>query len=139
MLSPSGDLEGRTPVLATLFARLLRLRSKAGAPVEAHCAHAADYRAVSIVPTQTSCREARQLRHMRFLLNEAPRLPLRECPQQLSCTCSYRKFPDRRIADRRDIASSGRWYTGAERRKSDGRRATDHHLSPIEIPWPHRK
>ena len=125
--------------MVTLFARLLRLRSKADAPVEAHSAHEADYRAVSIVSTQTSCHEARRLRHIRFLLNEAPRLPLRECPQQLTCTCRYRKFPDRRIADRRDIASSGRWYTGAERRKSDGRRATDHHLSAIEIPWPRRK
>jgi hypothetical protein len=76
---------------------------------------------------------------VRFLLDEAPRLPLRECPQQLTCTCCYRKFPDRRTADRRDIASSGRWYSGAERRKSDGRRATDHHLAPIHISWPRPK
>jgi hypothetical protein len=125
--------------LATLFARLLRLRRKSSAPVVHHHAHETDYRAVSIVPTQTSCREARRLRHMRFLLDEAPRLPLRECPQQLTCSCTYRKFPDRRVADRRDIASSGRWYNGAERRKSDGRRAADHHLAPIDIPWPRPK
>ena len=142
MLSPSGVFEGsegEEPVLATLFARLFRLGRKTSAPGGAHHGHETDFRAVSIVPAQNSCREARKLRHIHFLLDEAPRLPLRECPQQLTCTCSYRKYPDRRIAERRDIAASGRWYAGDDRRKSDGRRATDHHLSRIEIPWSQRK
>jgi hypothetical protein len=28
---------------------------------------------------------------------------------------------------------------GLDRRKSAGRRASDHHLAPIEITWPHRE
>jgi hypothetical protein len=132
-------LEGRTSVLSTLFARLLRLRRKVPAHDTDLDTHDADYRAVSIAPTQASCSEARRLRHARFLLKEVPRLPLPECPQRVTCTCSYRKFPDRRLLERRDIASSGRWFNGDDRRKSDGRRATDHHLSRIEIPWSPRK
>ena len=125
--------------MTTLFARLLRLRRKAPVPDANPDLHDADYRAVSIVAPQASCREARRLRHIRFLLDEVPRLPLSECPQRLTCTCSYRKFPDRRLTERRDIASSSRWFAGDDRRKSDGRRATDHHLSRIDIPWPGRK
>jgi hypothetical protein len=73
-------------------------------------------------------------------LHEAPRLPLPQCPQRATCSCSYRKYADRRTSDRRDITmSSGRWYMGEDRRKSGGRRATDHHLSRIELTWPNKK
>jgi hypothetical protein len=123
--------------------RLLRFRRKAPARAATPAdEHIADYRAVSIVPTQSSCAEARRLRKRRFLSSEAPRLPLQQCPQRLTCQCRYRKFPDRRVVERRDLASSGRWLMGTgireDRRKSSGRRATDHHLSRIEITWPHR-
>jgi hypothetical protein len=135
-----GDLQGRTPVLGKLLARLLRLRRKAPAPAAAPDVHIADYRAVSIVPATGSCAEARRLRKKRYLSNEAPRLPLPQCPQRLTCPCRYRKFPDRRVTERRDVASSGRWFMGQQiredRRKSSGRRASDY--SRIEIPWPHR-
>jgi hypothetical protein len=125
--------------LARFFARLLRFRRKTRAPAADHDTQVADYRAVSIVPTQASCREARRLRGVRFLLSRAPRLPLPECPQRLTCSCRYRKFPDRRIVERRDIASSGRWFMGDDRRKTNGRRASDDRLSRIEIPWSHRE
>ena len=125
--------------MVSFFSRLLRFRRKGPARVADHVMHVADYRAVSIVPTPSSCREARQLRGIRFLLNEAPRLPLSQCPQRLTCSCSYRKYPDRRMAERRDIASSGRWYNGDDRRKSSGRRASDHRLARIDINWTHRE
>jgi hypothetical protein len=125
--------------LAKLLARLLRFGRKAPMPAADQIAHIADYRAVSIVPTQSSCVEARRLRRHRYLLSEAPRLPLTQCPQRLTCTCSYRKFPDRRVTERRDIAASGRWFMGDDRRKSSGRRSTDHHLSRIEMTWSHRE
>jgi hypothetical protein len=125
--------------LARFFARLMRFRRKPLAPVAELESHASDYRAVSIVPTTASCREARRLRGARFLLGEAPRLPLPQCTQRLTCSCHYRKFPDRRVIERRDIASSGRWFMGDDRRKSSGRRATDHHLSRIDITWSQRE
>jgi hypothetical protein len=139
MLSPFGDLEGGHRFLGKLLARLLRFGRKSPMPVAYRATHVADYRAVSIVPAPGACAEARRLRRARYLLNEAPRLPLPECSQPLTCSCSYRKYPDRRVAERRDIAASGRWYMGDDRRKSNGRRATDHHLSRIEITWSHRE
>ena len=117
----------------------MRLGRKPSAPVADLGLHAPDYRAVSIVPSAASCREARRMRGVRFLMSEAPRLPLPQCPQRLTCSCHYRKFPDRRVVDRRDIAASGRWFTGEDRRKSSGRRATDHHLSRIDITWSRRE
>ncbi|MEJ0035393.1 MAG: hypothetical protein WDO68_04835 [Gammaproteobacteria bacterium] len=125
--------------MGKLLTRFLRFRRKSSAPIAGHDTHVADYRAVSIVPMQSACAEARRLRRSRYLLNEAPRLPLSQCPQPLTCSCSYRKFPDRRVAERRDIAASGRWFMGQDRRKSSGRRATDHHLSRIEMTWPDRE
>ena len=125
--------------MGKFFARLLRLAPKAPTPAAAGIdAPARDYRAVSIVTTPGACAEARRLRRTRYLLSEAPRLPLPQCPQRLTCQCSYRKFPDRRVTERRDIAASGRWFMGQDRRKSSGRRATDHHLSRIEITWSNR-
>jgi len=127
--------------LGKLLARLLRFRRKTQANAANAGSDINDYRAVSIVPTQASCIDARQLRNVRYLLREAPRLPLSQCPLRAGCTCSYRKFADRRTADdRRDIAdSSGRWFVGEDRRRSRGRRATDHHLSRIEMTWPNKK
>jgi len=125
--------------VASLLTRLLRFGRKPPAASAARDKRGEDYRAVSIVPHASSCSEARRLRPVRYLLNEVPRLPLPQCSQPLACTCSYRKYPDRRLAERRDIAASGRWYMGLDRRKSNGRRASDHPLTRIEINWPQRE
>jgi hypothetical protein len=125
--------------LGKLLTRWLQFGRKDSAGSAHPEPHAADYRAVSIVSRAGSCAEAKQKRGVRYLLSEVPRLPLPTCPDPLTCPCSYRKFADRRVTQRRDIASSGRWYMGLDRRKSSGRRASDHHLSRIEINWPHRE
>jgi len=130
---------GRAPVLGKLLTRLMGFGRKASTQSAHHDTGGRDYRAVSIVPNASACADAKRLRRFRYLSSEAPRLPLPQCPQPLTCSCSYSKFPDRRSAERRDIASSGRWYMGLDRRKSSGRRATDHHLARIEITWPHRE
>lgn len=125
--------------MGKLLARLLRIGRKTSANATDVCNDSRDYRAVSVVPMQMACVEARRLRNVRYLLHEAPRLPLPQCPQRATCSCRYRKFSDRRTADRRDIAASGRWYMGEDRRRSGGRRASDHHLSRIELNWPRKK
>jgi hypothetical protein len=84
------------------------------------------------MPARGSCKPAKRLRGKRFLTREAPRLPLRTCPEPANCPCRYQKFADRRSEDRRDIVSSGRWYTGVERRRTNGRRADDQQ-SNIEL------
>ena len=127
------------PFLGNLFARLLGLRRKSAAPLACLDTPPTDYRAVSIVPTQASCAEARRLRKKRYLSSEAPRLPLPQCAQPLSCKCRYRKYPDRRVDERRDIAGSGRFFMGQDRRKSNGRRATDDRAARIDITWSHRE
>jgi hypothetical protein len=125
--------------LGNFFARLLRIGRKTPEQVANGSHNSADYRGVSIVPMPMACVEARRLRSFRYLLSQAPRLPLPQCPQRAGCTCAYRKFADRRTGDRRDIAASGRWYMGDDRRSTGGRRKTDHHLSRIEINWARKK
>jgi hypothetical protein len=138
MLPPSGTSR-EDAGLGRLLTRLLHLGRKEAKLPARRDQHGEDYRAVSIVPHAGSCAEARRLRQIRYLTSEVPRLPLPQCSQPLECTCSYRKYPDRRTAERRDIGSTARWYMGLDRRKSSGRRSTDHPLSRIEISWPHRE
>jgi hypothetical protein len=92
-----------------------------------------DYRAVSIIAAKTSCREAGRVRGKPYLLRDAPRLPLPSCPNPERCPCRYRKHPDRRMRERRDVFAASRWYDGTDRRRSGGRRATDRLHSRIEI------
>jgi hypothetical protein len=92
-----------------------------------------DYRAVTITPAKGSCPQAVRIRGKSFLLKEAPRLPLPSCAHPASCACRYRKHPDRRIRDRRDVFASSRWYNGTERRRSGGRRASDKIHTRIDL------
>jgi hypothetical protein len=103
---------------------LLRLRK---APPASHSpARARYYHAVAIVPKMSSCPEACAKADVRYLSREAPPLPLPDCPWPERCRCRFEKFDDRRQGDRRDIASSGRWYAGDEKRRMPrGRRITD--------------
>jgi len=56
-----------------------------------------DYRSVGITWKfdATPCAMAQELADQRFLLAEAPPLPLPDCPQK-RCTCYYERFSDRR-------------------------------------------
>ena len=65
------------------------------------------YRAVRIVAANRGCPAAQALVGRRFLLSEAPRLPLERCNQIFRCRCSYKHYPDRRSGDdRRQIFGS---------------------------------
>lgn len=108
--------------IVNLLRRLRRAPEASNTPTRARY-----YHAVAIVPKPSSCEEARAIGGIRYLSREAPPLPLPNCPWPERCRCRFEKFDDRRQdEDRRDIASSGRWYAGEEkRRRPRGRRITD--------------
>jgi hypothetical protein len=64
--------------------------------------HERDYRAVGIAwdSSKCPCRMAEELADQRFLLSDAPPLPLPGCEVQV-CHCHYQRFQDRRDDDMR--------------------------------------
>jgi hypothetical protein len=89
-------------------------------------AHAGvDYRAVSLAPNIECSAPVKDVAGKRYLLREAPRLPLAGCATPATCSCRYRKHADRREADRRLLGTieTSRWFAGAERRAHRIRRA----------------
>jgi hypothetical protein len=91
-----------------------------------------DYRAVSVVPSIIEyCSAVKGATGKRFLLGEAPRLPLAACTMPANCLCKFRKHADRREGDRRLLfgTHTNRSFAGPERRKHANRRSTTHWLS----------
>jgi hypothetical protein len=84
------------------------------------------WHAVSIVSGTPPCQKARSLARARFLSSQAPPLPLQGCELR-RCSCRYRHHEDRRRLARRaaDVAASGSYWRGPERRGSRGRRIDD--------------
>jgi hypothetical protein len=85
-----------------------------------------DYRAVSFAPNLMCDAVSKDAAAgKRYLLREAPRLPLAGCATPASCTCRFRKHADRRDGDRRLLGmfETNRWYAGGERRNRGGRRS----------------
>jgi hypothetical protein len=87
----------------------------------------ADFRAVSIAPNIMSCTAAMRSRGRRYLLREAPRLPLEGCTTPTDCSCKFRKSADRRDSDRRlfGATETNRWFAGRQCRRRGGRRSTE--------------
>lgn len=85
------------------------------------------YHAVSVVSGANACAAARQLKNVRVLSADAPRLPLATCESPGTCKCTYRHHDDRRAAPRRarDAGELGGTWAMTERRRSVGRRETD--------------
>jgi hypothetical protein len=83
------------------------------------------YQAVEIRAHMNSCAQAKALAGKRFLVAEAPALPLDQC--NASCRCTYKNHADRRHDPRRssDVGVSSRFYIGAERRSGMDRRLGD--------------
>ena len=85
------------------------------------------WNAVSIVSTSASCEAARALKGQRYLSAQAPRLPLPQCTSPGNCPCTYKKHSDRRAGPRREDEKTGlRRPANDERRRSRGRRSSDH-------------
>jgi len=85
----------------------------------------APWRAVSVAPTRASCPAAVAIRDKRFLLAEAPTLPLPMCTWPLSCPCRLKVHEDRRARPRREKEPGEMTKPRKERRHRTGRRATD--------------
>jgi hypothetical protein len=74
-----------------------------------------------------ACAAARQLKNVRALSAEAPRLPLANCDCPGTCRCTYRHHDDRRAGPRRarDRGKLADPWAMTDRRRSIGRRETD--------------
>ena len=83
------------------------------------------YQSVSIVHASKCCAAVKSLAGQRFLACNAPSLPLPTCNQSNLCKCSFQKHEDRRDSDRRLLGELSKWYGGAEKRRSGGRRRAD--------------
>lgn len=81
---------------------------------------------VAVCPGLRACEHITAFTNVRYPAGEAPRLPLPGCSSR-RCTCKYVHHADRRRSARRSSASglARDPWSGAERRKSPGRRATD--------------
>jgi hypothetical protein len=84
-----------------------------------------DYRAVSLAPSIECYAVAKDGAGKRYLLREAPQLPLADCAMPGTCSCRFRKHADRRDGDRRLFGEVefNRWFGGAERRARRSRRS----------------
>ena len=90
------------------------------------------FEAVSVVPGLVPCPAARELRDHRFLIGDAPALPLADCTSK-NCTCRIRQHRDRRVegnhSDRRlGVGLQAELHQAegrAERRKRRERRKAD--------------
>jgi hypothetical protein len=82
---------------------------------------------VSIVSGPGACAAAKQLKNVRVLSADAPRLPLANCDCPATCPCTYRHYDDRRAGPRRaqERGRLGGPWSSTERRRSTGRRETD--------------
>jgi len=75
-----------------------------------------------------SCECAKAIGGKRFLSNEAPRLPLLQCPHPQTCTCQFKHHTDRRRQARRaeDVGMPPKFMPPRERRaEAHGRRSDD--------------
>ena len=86
------------------------------------------FQAISIYRGAASCEMARRFSDHRFLVRDAPPLPLAGCSMSNTCQCKYIKHRDRRAEPRRliDFGVAARLFDGRERRaRSGGRRTRD--------------
>jgi hypothetical protein len=86
------------------------------------------FQAISIYRGLICCQVARKFSEHRFLVRDAPPLPLSGCTMSEKCQCKYIKHGDRRAEPRRlmDFGVVARLFDGRERRsRPGGRRSRD--------------
>ena len=85
------------------------------------------YHCVEIIAGPGGCKAAVELKKMRLLSADAPRLPLATCDTPGQCDCRYRHHDDRRAGPRRAVEKglNVRPLATASRRKTRGRREVD--------------
>lgn len=62
------------------------------------------YAAVTIAHEIDACQQVKELGNVRFLVRNAPLLPVRGCTKSKACECHYMHHLDRRKVDRRSDA-----------------------------------
>ncbi len=117
--------------MLSLISNWLRLpwRQRAATPVATPAKRAkAQFGAVEIEPgLEGGCSEVTKCAGIRYLMSEAPSLPLNGCNAE-SCKCHYVRLDDRRQDARRDadLGIEHRGVLAQERREERrGRRRTD--------------
>ena len=85
------------------------------------------FQAISIYRGLICCEMARKFSDHRFLVRDAPPLPLAGCSMRKTCQCRYIKHRDRRSEPRRliDFGMAARLFDGRERRARRGGRRSD--------------
>lgn len=86
------------------------------------------FQAISIYRGLICCEMARRFSEHRFLVRDAPPLPLTGCTLGKKCQCKYIKHKDRRAEPRRlmDFGVAARLFDGNEKRnRGAGRRRND--------------
>ena len=86
------------------------------------------FQAILIYRGLICCDMARKFSDHRFLVRDAPPLPLAGCSLAKTCQCKYIKHRDRRAEPRRliDFGVAQRLFDGRERReRGGGRRSKD--------------
>jgi hypothetical protein len=85
------------------------------------------FQAISIYCGLVCCAMARKFSEHRFLVRDAPPLPLSGCTMRAKCQCKYIKHRDRRSEPRRliDFGMTPHIFDGRERRSRGGRRSSD--------------
>src|SRR5438034_11692856 len=80
------------------------------------------WHAVRVFPAPRACAAVEEIRHKRYLSDEAPRLPLADCSSAWRCKCTYKHFQDRRMGPRRAAERDEliRPRTGPENRRLVG-------------------
>jgi hypothetical protein len=109
------------------LAGLFRVGKKKPAKPVATANTSSPYHAVSIIPGVDACEAAQRFTRHRFLSRNAPKLPLPACDAQ-RCTCRFKHHKDRRGGPRRrgEVGMMQAHWNGPERRRTGGRRSTDH-------------
>ena len=89
------------------------------------------YRGVSLACGSESCQEEALEGGRRFLINDAPDIPLQQCAES-ACGCRYIHHPDRRRStDRRLVTQRAEEGETPERRDPGGRRKSDWSLLAV--------
>ena len=66
-----------------------------------------NFKGATVQPGENCCQAVREFSKTRFLVEEAPRLPLERCDRIAECACKYHNHPDRRSGeDRRHVFGS---------------------------------
>ncbi len=107
-----------------LLVRRLNAAEEEAAESEPDKQLASPWRAVTIRTGDPACAAARRIEGERFLLNQAPPIPLTDCDVE-DCTCTYAHFEDRRSGTERrdayDLRTGTHRLTDEEKRKGERR------------------